>query len=305
MVKNIKIFTFSIFRCGNFGGFFVQYLHFNEDKQRGTYDFPFEFYHVDDTHPQYIMSYHWHVEYEVIRILEGTFHITLDEKEFTARAGEIIFINSGILHSGVPESCVYECIVFDMNCFLKQNGACQPYVQKIIDHRAQIYHHFGREHQGVRAAIDSVFDAFVEHPRGYELQVFGGFYQFFGAVFAGRCYFEEPPQSLRDYKKIMQLKQVLEYIEANYQNTISLEQMSQAARMSPKYFCRFFMDMTHKTPMDYLNYQRVEHAAFLLSTSHSSVTDVAFSCGFNDLSYFIKTFKRYKGVTPGRFTRHP
>ena len=103
----------------------------------------------------------------------------------------------------------------------------------------------------------------------------------------------------------MQFKQVLEYIEANYQNTISLEQMSRAASMSPKYFCRFFMDMTHKTPMDYLNYQRVEHAAFLLSTSHSSVTDVAFSCGFNDLSYFIKTFKRYKGVTPGKYTQHP
>ena len=212
----------------------MQYLHFNEDKQRGTYDFPFEFYHVDDTHPQYVMSYNWHVEYEIIRILKGTFHITLDEKDFTARAGEVIFINSGILHSGVPDACVYECIVFDMNCFLKQNGACQPYIPKIIDHSAQIYHRLGQEHHAALTVIDSVFDAFAGHPRGYELQVFGGFYQFFGAVFAGHFYFEEPPQSLRDYRKIMQLKQGLGYIEANYQNPISLDQMSRDVNMEPK-----------------------------------------------------------------------
>ena len=55
--------------------------------------------------------------------------------------------------------------------------------------------------------------------------------------------------------------------------------------------------------MDYLNYQRIEHAAYMLSTSHETVTDIAYACGFNDLSYFIKTFKKYKNVTPGQYTR--
>ena len=42
----------------------------NEDRLRGTYDFPFEFHHIESNHPRYVMSYHWHVEYEIIRILE-------------------------------------------------------------------------------------------------------------------------------------------------------------------------------------------------------------------------------------------
>ena len=46
-------------------------LNHNEDRPRGTYEFPFEFHHIDHTHPRYVMSYHWHVEYEIIRILEG------------------------------------------------------------------------------------------------------------------------------------------------------------------------------------------------------------------------------------------
>ena len=44
----------------------MQYLNFNETKRHGTSNFPFEFYHVDSSHPRYIMNYHWHVEYEII-----------------------------------------------------------------------------------------------------------------------------------------------------------------------------------------------------------------------------------------------
>ena len=71
-------------------------LNHNEDRPRGTYEFPFEFHHIDHTHPRYVMSYHWHVEYEIIRILEGSLTVTLDEKSFTAKAGDVIFVNSGV-----------------------------------------------------------------------------------------------------------------------------------------------------------------------------------------------------------------
>lgn len=74
----------------------------NEDRLRGTYEFPFEFHHIGPSHPRYVMSYHWHVEYEIIRILKGTLSVTLDEKSFTAVAGDVIFVHSGILHSGIP-----------------------------------------------------------------------------------------------------------------------------------------------------------------------------------------------------------
>ena len=68
--------------------------------------------------------------------------------------------------------------------------------------------------------------------------------------------------------------------------------------MSPKYFCRFFSEMTHQTPMDYLNRQRIEQSCYELSTTDDSITEIAYRNGFNDLSYFIRTFKKYKGITP-------
>ncbi len=280
----------------------MQYLNFNEKKQHGTSNFPLEFYHADPSFPRYIMNYHWHAEYELIRVLTGQLYMTLDEKEFQACPGDIVFIHSGILHSGTPSSgCVYECLVFDLNAFLKHNPACSSYIQRVIDRSALIYHHFSPKYEDIHQIIWNVFDAMSACPPGYELTTYGELYHFFGVVFSRHLYLADIPQTRKDYKRIMQLKNVLDYMESNYASPVSLQQLADAASMSPKYFCRFFYQMTHRTPMDYLNYQRIEHACYELATSDSSVTEVAYNCGFNDLSYFIKTFKRYKGKTPGKY----
>ena len=271
----------------------------NEDRPRGTYEFPFEFHHIESSHPRYVMSYHWHVEYEIIRILQGSLTVTLDEKSFTA----VVFVHSGILHSGIPEQCVYQCIVFDGNAFLKHNSVCSGYMQKIIHQEIMIYHHYTKKHPEIMDTLNSIFDSMWKKDTGYELIVIGQFYHFFGLVFGNHYYLEDARKTRRDYKRILQLKQVLEFIEHNYASPLTLQQLSASVSMSPKYFCRFFSEMTHQTPMDYLNHQRIEQACYQLSTTDDSITEIAYRNGFNDLSYFIRTFKKYKGITPGKYKR--
>ena len=74
-------------------------------------EFPFEFHHIDSSHPRYVMSYHWHVECEIMRVLQGTLTVTLDEKSFTAKAGDVIL---SIVEFCIPEFLrivSYQCIV--------------------------------------------------------------------------------------------------------------------------------------------------------------------------------------------------
>ena len=145
----------------------MQDLDHNEDRLRGTYDFPFEFHHIDQAHPRYVMSYHWHVEYEIIRILSGEFTVTLDEKSFKATQGDVIFVHSGILHSGIPVNCVYQCIVFDMNVFLKLNSVCADYIQKIVHQDILIFHHFDNRYPDILGIVNSLFHAMEEKKTGY------------------------------------------------------------------------------------------------------------------------------------------
>ena len=73
--------------------------------------------------------------------------------------------------------------------------------------------------------------------------------------------------------------------------------------MNPKYFCRFFRQITLRTPIDYLNYYRIECAREQLAATDASITEVALGCGFNDISYFTKTFKKYMGLTPRQYMK--
>ena len=86
---------------------------YNELKQHGTENFPVEFYHIDKPHPKYEMAYHWHSEIELIRILEGSLRVTLDNKEYFVSKGDLIFVNSETVHGASPDECVYECVVFN------------------------------------------------------------------------------------------------------------------------------------------------------------------------------------------------
>ena len=279
----------------------MQYLSYNERKQRGTFDFPIEIYCVNEHHPQYIMAFHWHMEYELLRIRQGEFLITLDDRQFTAKAGDVIFISSGTLHAGLPKDCIYDCIVFDMRMLLKQDHACQPLLQKIIDRDIWIDQFLPPSDMVLMSAISCLFSAMESKKSGYPFIVQGCLYQILGFIIQNGYFSSAPLKNGRNYKKVSQLKRALALIEENYASPLTLEQLSAAAKMSPKYFCRFFQEMTHHTPIEYLNLYRIEHACYQLITTDRSVTEIAFNCGFNDLSYFIKTFKRYKGITPKRY----
>ena len=164
-------------------------------------------------------------------------------------------------------------------------------------------YHFTPKYAEICDIVNSIFDALWMHPAGYEMTVIGQFYHFFGIVFGKHYYLESVTRTRRDYKRILQLKQVLDFIEHNYASPLTLQQLSSSVSMSPKYFCRFFSEMTHQTPMDYLNHQRIGQDCYPLTTTDASITEIAYRNGFNDLSYFIRTFKKYKGMTPGKYKR--
>lgn len=282
----------------------MHYLDLNEKKQHGTEDFPVEYYYVDSSHPQYYMPYHWHMEYEIIRIVKGRFAISLDQKEFTAQSGDILFIHDGVLHAGTPEDCVYECLVFDLNALKKVNNACQSIIRRITRHEIYVFEHIKKgAYPSLNVPMDALFET-IRHPSaGYELATYGYLFLVFASIFSDHLYLKPDHQTPRNYRRIIQLKNVLELIESSYAQELTLEELSRAAEMSPKYFCRFFHEMTHRTPIDYLNHYRIECASHLLQNTDLALFDVADAVGFHDLSYFIKTFKKYKGITPKKYAQ--
>ncbi len=97
------------------------------------------------------------------------------------------------------------------------------------------------------------------------------------------------------------LKAVFSYIESHYGEKISLEDLAGTIHMNRNYFCRFFKEKVGKTPFSYLNEYRVNQAASQLLSTRLPITEIALNAGFENMSYFIRQFRRCKGCTPSAY----
>lgn len=276
----------------------MKYIEYREHRQHGTFDFPIAFYHIEPTHPRYMMTYHWHPECEIVRILEGIFHISVDGRQIDARKGDVLFITGGALHGGWPENCIYECVVFDLKLLMQNNHICAKQIRDFMGGNLIINTVLFANGYVLPQTISNIFNSLKNRQMGYEFITQGSLYQLFGIIITEKLYDEALPVMRAHRHQVRDFKKVIDYIEKHYSETISLEALAAQAGMSPKYFCRFFREMTGRTPIDYVNYYRIECAIEQLSTTDYNITEVATRCGFNDMSYFGKLFRRYKGVSP-------
>ena len=277
----------------------MDYSALYENKKRGTFDFPIELYYVDETSPRYQMPLHWHLEYELILIQQGTFCLSLDGKTTILEAGDCAWIGDGVVHGGTPNHCIYECVDFDLGTLLHDIPMCSRSAAEFLAEPSGFTSVF-KKGSACSKLADKIFESMETECHGYEWMTVGLMWQLMGTMISLK---KEPLYESRDRVKINRLKNVLTFIRTNYEETITLEDLAKVAGMSPRYFCRAFKAFTGKTPIDYLNFYRIESAGEKIQLTEENITGIALSCGFNDLSYFSKMFTKQKGVSPKNYRK--
>lgn len=273
-------------------------------QQHGTPEFPVEYYYVDHSHPRYQMPFHWHQEWELLRVLEGSMQIYLDDEQYALAAGDILLIRGGMLHGGTPCNCVYEGLVFDLYGIFRRLDVVKPYLRPFYRQQYLPLCLFsGGAYPAAQAAVGELMEAFRDPAEGVcrELETVAGLSRLFAWIRKTGCYQESTDRELPERSRVDRIKAVLEHIEIHFGSGIVLEDLAAIAGMNPKYFCRVFRSLTHYSPMDYVNFYRIEQAAYLLDSTELSITDVGTECGFWESSYFTKVFKKYKDMTPRQY----
>lgn len=284
----------------------MKYLDYPEQQKYGNQDFPFFFYHVTYIHPRYTMPYHWHPLWEIVHVFTGHFRLHLDEEELLLSPGDSAFISPGAIHGGAPlesQGCCYECLLIDTEMIF-QPSAFHIYELRLLDilhQKVQITRFFPASAVAVNQILTAMLDGIRYKPEGYTLHLLGLTCSLFATLLQNHDYTEI--DSAKNRKKIGQFKEVMAFIDSHYQEAISLVDLAASVNMTPNYFCRYFRELTHRSPMDYLNYYRIEAACERLARTDKTITEIAYECGFQDASYFVKVFRRYKHVTPSQYLR--
>lgn len=99
------------------------------------------------------------------------------------------------------------------------------------------------------------------------------------------------------------LNEIYEYVMNNYYRDITLEDAASIANLSVSAFCRFFKKRTNKTFIQFLNEIRIAFACQALLEEDKAVSEICFSTGYNNVSFFIRQFKRVTGLTPMSFKK--
>lgn len=289
----------------------MQDIFIKESKAHGNISFPFAFYHVTEKHPRYTMETHWHEECEICRVLSGTLDVTIDGKTYTGKGrdgvGDIFIFNSGAVHSAIPHDCVYECVVFDLHFLLRERSLSNSFIYSLLYNQRKFvsYIPYTQEKQDdldeIGSIVQKLFFTLRDQGTGYQLKSFGIMYYLLG-LFEDKAMFEQPNEAAGDaVSRIMKMRMALSYIHRNYKQHISLSEIAELLDMQPPSVVKLFKELINKKPLEYINSYRINCAQEMLKEGRNSVTSVALECGFTDVSYFTKVFKKYTDQTPRQF----
>ncbi|MBO5039536.1 MAG: helix-turn-helix transcriptional regulator [Clostridia bacterium] len=281
----------------------MHYFSYNENKQHGTLNFPVAYYLVDSKRSPYVMPLHWHKEWELIYVTGGSVGFIINGEHITAKAGEVLLMGGGTLHSASADECSYQCLNFGLHELvlnvLSVREAFRLFYRNVYIPRTL----YTSKDSEICSIVREIFAAFSPDcsESFCRMSTLGNITRLFAYILENKYYTENSDSPSGTFEKINMLKQVLEYIETHFSEEIKLSTLAEIVGMNENYFCRFFHSHTRQTPINYLSLYRIEQAANMLFGSNMSVTEIAFRCGFNDVGYFIKCFKKIKGCTPKQF----
>jgi len=113
--------------------------------------------------------------------------------------------------------------------------------------------------------------------------------------------FLELVYSAQDAHKMTQIRPAINYIEANYDKPLTLAEIAKASHLSVSRLAHVFKEQMGITLIDYVTGVRIEQAKELLLSTDQSCTEICFQAGYNNQSYFTRTFKALVGMTPRQF----
>ena len=281
-----------------------------ELKQHGNEHFPFLVsYQKLSEYESGSFMWHWHPEIEITYVRKGTMCYKVNNLVYHLKEGDIVFNNSGALHSGTMENqedCTYIPVTFDSRLIYGffQSTINSKYVDPVIQDsllpaicidQSEPWHRPFREYLLRIIALDK------KKPDFYELDITICLQSMWRLLLEHITY--EPQVSRENSLEYDRIKKILSYIEDNYQNKITLNDIAGHIHLCESECTRLFKRHMNTTLFTFLQEYRIERSLEFLQ-SGELISDVALNTGFSDSNYYSKVFAKIKGCSPREYRKH-
>ena len=281
-----------------------------ELKQHGNEQFPFLVsYQKLSEYESGSFMWHWHPEIEITYVQKGTMCYKVNHMVYHLKEGDIVFNNSGALHSGTMENqkdCAYIPVTFDSRLIYGffQSTVNSKYVDPVIQDSmlpAICIDQSEPWHKPFREYLLRIIDLDEKKPDFYELDITICLQSIWRLLLEHITY--EPQASRENSLEYDRIKKILSYIEDNYQNKITLNDIAGHIHLCESECTRLFKRHMNTTLFAFLQEYRIERSLEFLQDDQP-VSAVADKAGFSDPNYYSKVFAKIKGCSPREYRNH-
>ena len=243
---------------------------------------------------------HFHEEVEVIYLREGEVSITADSKVFSVKKDEICIFLPGEIHSFQSGG---ENWMYIFKILPAARMGTPDFSQMRLE--SQVLRPGQSGYREIRRAVERIERESREKKPGYEYAVAGESFQIL--AFIARLLPKktvQPEERKKQLRQTQLLEEVGRYVEQNFAQPLSLEEMAKQCRLSKFYFAHTFKEATGMSFLDFLTSYRLDRAVAKIKMSEESITEIALSCGFSTLRSFHRAFQKTYKMTPTAYRKY-
>ena len=222
---------------------------------------------------------HWHEHIQFFYFTSGEALIRCNSKNITVRAGDLIIINSNELHycENLCDYLSYYIIRVDLSfLFSNQIDSCQTKFMTPLAENLILFENLVRNDNDIWECINKTIKEYFAEEIGFELAIKSHIYELI--VLLIRRYVKKiftKKEFDSQIKHLRQFNTIIKYIEDNFTEQITINQLANIANMSIYHFCRLFKRITGKSAIDYINQIKIEKSLLLLQDSDYNITEIA------------------------------
>ena len=279
------------------------YFELKENKPHGTKDDPFSIYHIANAKRSFQIPIHWHDEFEIIYVKSGFLTVSISGENYIGKPGDAFVVSPGNLHFMGSQTGNVDYFTFlfplkyisfrtddilDDKLLEPLNSGhliISPEIEDTVKEQCeQLVEIYGAKKEESQSKITAQIKTKII------------LLQFILELWKKGFIVENDTSGKNTVEKEM-----VSYIQQNFTGKILLKEFGEQFHLSEKYISRYFKEHFHITISQYVTYLRLEHAKQLLQDTDIPVTEIAMQSGYQNVSYFIRSFKKTYGMSPLKY----
>lgn len=260
--------------------------------------------------PEYFINVpmHWHPEFELNLVKKGTAEFVFNDEKYIVQAGDVLILPPNILHAVYPigdNELAYDALVFNKSMLGTESNdrSATECILPLVNGTSKITILLPRDlpdHSLFEECAQKIFHCAKMNQPHYDLLLRSHLQHFFFLLEESGKLIQHEAKST-GYSSV--IRPTLEYMNEHYAENITIEQLAEQLHLSKSYFMWCFKKAVGIGAIEYLTQLRLREARNLLISSAISISEIAYQCGYGNLSNFNRQFKKLVGCTPNEYRK--